>query len=82
MATREGSLVQLLLTNFDPQGRHYESVPVTCLNVPPGTYRLTQVGLSGKEDIFELNSEENFLKFMVNLPPNAVMFIELAPLVK
>lgn len=47
-ATVKEGVIKVLLVNFDRNGTHAETVPVTLAGLAPGTYRYSETFLSGK----------------------------------
>lgn len=68
---------QVVLANYDPQGVHSETVPVTLLNIAPGAYNVTEHYLSGARQSFQVATSAAALQFTVPMPANSVNFVEV-----
>lgn len=68
---------EVVLSNYDLQGRHAENVPVTFTNVEPGNYTLSQEFLGGRRVVTEVATSAAVLQGTVNMGPNSVVFVEL-----
>ncbi len=83
LATKQGTVVRVLLVNFDASGNHTETVPVTITNLPGGTYEYRQQYLQGvKPEEPKSNQEtvsDGTLSKQLFLPAQSVVLIELYP---
>lgn len=70
--------VQVVLANFDPQGRNRETVPVLFAQVEPGNYQLTGQYLSGQQITQQLATSAAQLQTTLPLGPNDVAYVKLA----
>lgn len=68
---------QVVIANFDPQGRHSETVPITFIHLEPGVYRVNQEFLGGRKLTQEITIESDILKTDAALSVNTVAFIEV-----
>lgn len=77
-AAKDGQNIRLILTNFDQQGRHSESVPITFTGLEPGEYLLRQTGLDGKTTVSEETVSADSLTKIIFLPANSVVLLEFS----
>jgi hypothetical protein len=80
LAAQNGSTTQLLLVNYDPQGKHHESVPVYLRNLDPGTYQITTTSFPGKTTTSQTVIDTNFYVRQLPLAPNSALLLELKKL--
>lgn len=68
---------QIILSNFDVQGRHSETVPITLKNLIPGTYTVKKRFSSGQatQETIELTTTE--LQTSIAMPANSVALVEI-----
>jgi len=69
--------IQVVLSNFDPNGSHSEIVPITLQNIEPGTYQVTKRFLNGGNQKESLSTTSASLRFQVPMSVNNVSFIEV-----
>jgi hypothetical protein len=76
---RDG-VVRILLVNFDREGTHTESFPVTVKNLPEGNYTFRQRLLSGKELSYpeSVSKFAPFIRRNVALLPQTVVIVEIS----
>lgn len=79
MATRNGPIIEVLMTNFDRNGRHVENVPITFQNVGPGSFKLELTELGGQTRTVPLSTESNDLSTELFLGASNVTFARLIP---
>jgi len=68
---------ELVVANFDPKGRNSELVPVTFLNIEPGSYTLAQEFLSGNKQNQQIATDAAILRAEVFMPVNEVAKLKL-----
>ena len=76
-ASKQGNKINVILTNLDAKNQHYETFPLTIINLENGNY-LYQKNLLGK--IKDINFKEitnNVFQEEISLSPNSVILIEL-----
>jgi len=76
-ARKDDGAFQVLLANFDPNGRNSENVPVTFTNIEPGSYTIKQEFLSGGTQTVEVATTGAALQTFVRMSPNNVALIEM-----
>lgn len=69
--------VQVVLSNYDADGRHVETVPVTFTSITPGTYSITTTMLGGQKRSATVATTEAILRTFVPMPANSVGIMEL-----
>lgn len=76
-ATKEENKIKVILVNFDQNGGHFESVPLTIKNLENGTYSYRENFLIGaKRNSTEVITNGS-LKKEIPLPANNIVLIEL-----
>ena len=76
-ASKQGNKIKVILTNLDAKNQHYETFPLTIINLENGNY-LYQKNLLGK--IKDINFKEitnNVFREEISLSPNSIILIEL-----
>ena len=76
-ATKEDKKIKIILTNFDPKDRHFETVPLTINNLESGRYFYKESFLSGISRAATETITTGTLEKEVSLSPNDVVLIEL-----
>jgi len=83
LATKLGESVRVMLINFDANGNHTETVPLTITNLPNGTYTYSQQYLQGIKPEEPKTAQETVtdgtLVKQLFMPAQSVIFIELYP---
>lgn len=79
-ASKEGSKTKIILVNFDQNGRHFETIPLTINNLESGTYSYRESFLIGVGRNSTETVTNGFLKKEIPLSANNIVFIELAKL--
>jgi hypothetical protein len=76
-AAWENNTLKILLSNFDPQNRHFENVPLQIINLKNGLYRLKETYLEGlnQENTFSVTA--NSLSKSFPLTANNLVLLEL-----
>ncbi|MDO8488227.1 MAG: glycosyl hydrolase [bacterium] len=80
IAAQDGKTYQVLVVNYDPKGTHSEVVPVTFINLQPGTFTIKQTGLGAKTTSEQVATDAAVLQYQVAMSPNSVELLELTPL--
>ncbi|KKS33243.1 MAG: hypothetical protein UU93_C0001G0074 [Candidatus Amesbacteria bacterium GW2011_GWA2_42_12] len=70
---------QVLLVNYDPQNAHSEVVPVSFMDLKPGTFTLKQSVMLGGVIQSEIATTEAMLQKSIPMTPNSVVLLELIP---
>ncbi len=78
-ATKVGSSIKLILSNYDPAGTHTETVPITFTGLTNGTYRYQQTLLPGNSTTLTETVTNGSLQKSVFMPRSSVLFVELTP---
>ena len=78
IASKEGSKIYLILTNYDKRGVHNEKTPVAFKNLKNGPYFYKEVSLLGKRRILRKIVSSNEYHGQVVLSPNDLVLIELS----
>jgi hypothetical protein len=77
LATKHEDSIRLLLVNYNNESSKSETVPVTFLNVTPGTYAYREQFLLGRNAQFNETISETSLKKEIFMPANSVAILEL-----
>lgn len=80
IAAQEGMTTRVILTNYDPEGRHTESVPIRIVKLTNGTYSLTRTRLGSVPTKEELTITDGSFTTQVTLLPNSVILLTLTRL--
>lgn len=76
LATTEDNKIQVLLVNYDPLNRHYETTPVTLENIQPGTYQFSQQYFQGPSRSGQEEVESTKITKKIILQPNSAVLLE------
>lgn len=76
-ASTNNDIVRVLLVNFDPQGSHSETVPVTLTGLESGTYIIRQQFLLGRNTTTTATADSGSLSFSVIMSPQSVAISEI-----
>ncbi len=76
VASQEGNKIQVLLVNYDPWNRHYESTPVTLENIQPGRYQFSQQYFQGPNKKIQEEVETTKISKKIILQPNSAVLLE------
>ncbi len=68
---------EVVLANYDQNGKNSEQVPVTFTNIDPGAFTVKIEHLSGQRSEEKVATDGAALKVMVPMPANDVVFLEL-----
>lgn len=70
--------IQVVLANYDPRGKHIESVPITFAQIQPGKYLIKTRRLSGKNSRLYVSTSSAALKINIPMFANDVAFLEMS----
>ena len=79
MATQSDDTYQVLVINYDPRGIHSEVVPVSFINLQPGSFTLKQTIMGAKTITEHIATDAAILQRQVPLTPNSAVLLELTP---
>ena len=68
---------EMIIANFDSKASHSEMVPITFLNIEPGSYTLNKEFLGGSKQNQQIATDAAVLKTEVFMPVNEVAKIKL-----
>lgn len=71
-------VIRILLVNFDPEGSHTETVPVSVTGLEPGTYTVKQHFLLGKNTEATLPVDQSTLTTQIIMTPQTVVLLEIS----
>jgi hypothetical protein len=69
---------EIIIANFDPKATHSETVPLTFLNIEPGTYTLNKESLNGSKQSQQIATDAAVLKTEVFMAVNEVAKLKLS----
>lgn len=79
LASKANSKIQIMLVNYDPNQKHYETVPVRVYHLSPGKHRVSYLYLFGKKENKTIDIGESSMLFdQVYLPPNEAVIMEIS----
>jgi len=78
-AKKDGDIVKILVVNFDPSGKHFETVPITLTGLTPGDYSLTRTNFTGAKTSKNLIITENQITIVEDFDPNTSAIFEFVP---
>lgn len=76
-ATTKEKTIRILLVNFDPNGSHTETVPVTITNLEPGNYTVQENFLFGRDTKTQKTISDEPYEQQLYMPSQSVAIIEL-----
>lgn len=76
-SSNDGKILRVLLVNYDPQGRHTESVPVTFENLPSGSFNYVRENFLGTSSKQVVATSEASWKTVELLPANSAAMLIL-----
>jgi hypothetical protein len=76
-AKNDNGETEIIIANFDAKGAHSETVPLTFLNIEPGSYTLDKEFLGGSKQNQQLATDAAVLKTEIFMPINEVAKIKL-----
>ncbi len=76
IATQEANKIQVLVVNYDPLNRHYESTPITLKNIQPGTYQYSQQYFQGPSQTNREEVQSKQITKKIILQPNSAVLLE------
>ena len=79
MAAKNGEAVEVILANYDPLGRHSETVPLTFTKLQNQNYLYEQLGFDNISRSEEIATTEAELRVNVPMLPNTILKITLTP---
>lgn len=77
VATKEKESIKVLVVNYDPSNKHYESPPIILKNIPSGRYLFSLKYFLGNQSSVkeEITNNSSTVKRIV-LPPNSAAILE------
>ncbi len=79
-SSKDGQDILTILANYDPAGKHFETVPVTWTGITPGNYEITQQVFGGSSRVEQVATSEAALAISVPMSVNSAVFLRLRPL--
>ena len=78
LASKNNNIIQVLLTNYDPQGTHSETFPLTIQGLSPGRYQYKLISYLGKTSTKTISVTTSYRE-MIYLDANTAKIIEISP---
>jgi hypothetical protein len=79
---KQGSTIRLLVTNFDPAGKHVETTPLRFLNLEAPAYTLKRTDFQGRVTQKQLTNEAGSATSIEYFAPNTAAIFELTPVIQ
>lgn len=79
-SSKDGNDVLTVLANFDPAGKHIETVPVTWKGLNPGNFELSQQPFGGQTRIQQIATTGAEIRVEIPMQANSAVFLKLRPL--
>lgn len=76
-AKNDDGSTELIIANFDAKAKHSETVPITFINIEPGTYTLSKEFLGGTKQSQEIATTAAALQAEIFMPTNEVAKVRL-----
>lgn len=76
-ARNDDGSTELIIANFDAKAKHSETVPITFINIEPGTYTLSKEFLGGTKQSQEIATTAAALQAEIFMPTNEVAKVRL-----
>lgn len=77
LSSKNGSIIQTLIVNYDSNNNHTETVPITFQGLTPGHYQLKNTQYLGKTNIKSFSISTSSHTENIYLEPNTAFFLEL-----
>lgn len=69
--------IEIIVANFDPKSSHSELVPITFINIEPGSYTLNKEFLGGARQSQQISTSAAALRAEVFMPKNEIAKLKL-----
>lgn len=79
-ASKEGNLLKVMVVNYDIEGKHTETVPITFTNLENRKYQLKRTDFLGGTRQRSIEVTNNTFNTVELFSPNSAAFFELIPL--
>lgn len=79
-AKEESGKIRLLVVNYDPQGKHYEAVPITLTNLPFKKFAFERIDFSGGGNMRKLEVNTASWQTTEGFEANTAAIFEITPL--
>jgi len=76
-AKNDQSGIEIIIANFDPKSSHSELVPITFINIEPGSYTLNEEFLGGSRKSQQIATSAAALRSEIFMPINEVAKVTL-----
>ncbi len=76
-AKNDQSEIEIIIANFDPKSSHSELVPITFINIEPGSYTLNEEFLGGSRKSQQIATSAAALRSEIFMPINEVAKVTL-----
>lgn len=82
IAAQKGNTYQVLVTNYDPDNKHSEVVPVTFINLRDQNFTLKKTIMGSAPIITQVATTAAILQSEIPMLPNSIAILELTPVNK
>lgn len=76
-AKRDGDTTRILVVNYDPQGKHYEAVPIKLVNLKSGSVKVKRINYKGATSEKNYTVETDTLELNEGFDPNSASIFEV-----
>ncbi len=80
IAKNNNGKIQILLVNYDHNGRHSEAVPVKITNLPSNNIKLKRINFNGNTQETVINLDGNTYETTLSFDPNTASILEFTPI--
>jgi len=79
IATTRDGVIRLLIANYDPNGKHFENVPVHFVKIPYKDFIIRRIGFRGKTVESEVSITSDNWDTSQFMEPNTAVILEIEP---
>jgi hypothetical protein len=76
-SSKDGKDILTVLANYDPAGKHIETVPVTWKGLSPGSFELSQQSFGGQTRVQQIATSGAEIKVEIPMQANSAVFLKL-----
>lgn len=78
LSSVSNGVIRVLLVNFDPNGNHSETVPITLIGMQPGSYTVRQRFLLGRDVTNTIEASDTTLNSQIYMTAQSVAIVEIS----
>jgi len=79
IAVKSGTVIRVLLVNYDPTGKHSERVPVSFVNMPSFHFTYRRINFMGKTEERVVDIQGTNWNVQEEMGPNIAAILEISP---